>query len=151
MSARAPTSTLELLERCAREGLAGRRLEVATRTLEAHPSDPTLHAHRVLATLDLEGVEAARAALADAVKRLAPHGEPLPDLLITAFQAVALRRAMGDAPTVEPAPTARIARLTLEKGGLYRVDFEDGGVTRMSATILERVYGLRVAPGRVVH
>jgi hypothetical protein len=144
------SSALELLERHAREGRHAERRALATRMLELHPDAVELHRHRVLATLELEGLDAARAVLRDAAKTWFARGKMLPDVFLETYRTLAVRGVMHED---EPEYDQEIREVSpVLPSGLYRVTFESGVSTQMSATILERLYGLRVgAPSRVVH
>jgi hypothetical protein len=144
------SSALDLLERHAREGRHAERRSLATQMLELHPDAVALHVHRVLATLELEGLDAARAALRGAAQAWFARGEMLPDVFLEVYRTLAVRGVMHED---EPDYDQDILEVSaIEPSGLYRVTFESGGVTQMSATLLERLYGLRVGAGsRVVH
>jgi hypothetical protein len=145
------SSALNLLERYVREGRHAERRSLATQMLELHPDAVELHRHRVLATLELEGLDAARAALRRAAKTWFARGEMLPEALLETYRTLAVRGVMHEDD--EPDYDSEILEVSpIEPSGLYRVTFESGASTQMSATLLERLYGVRVgAPSRVVH
>jgi hypothetical protein len=145
------SSALDLLQRHAREGKHAERRALATRLLELHPDAVELHLHCVLATLELEGLDAARAALRVAAKPWFARGEMLPEAFLETYRTLAVRGVMREDD--EPDYDSELLEVsTVLPSGLYRVKFDSGGVAQMSAAILERLYGVRVgARSRVVH
>ncbi|NJK44649.1 MAG: hypothetical protein HC933_10500 [Pleurocapsa sp. SU_196_0] len=145
------SSALDLLERHAREGRHAERRALAMQMLELHPDAVELHVHRVLATLELEGWDAARAALRVAAKTWFDRGEMLPDAFLETYRTLAVRGVMHEDD--EPDYDSELLEVSpVLPSGLYRVTFASGGATQMSATLLERLYGVRIgAKSKVVH
>ena len=139
---------LEQLEQLARDGQARERRELAVRLLELHPEVIQLYTHLVLATFDAEGSEAARNALHSSTRTALRQFGRLPPELLEVHRELNGREASLAAPPPMRGEIVEVAPASV--AGLFRVTFSDGFTTQISATILERVYKLRVSPREVV-
>ncbi len=88
------TDVLAVLERLANEGWHRARGKIAAATLEIYPFEPDLHAHRALAALETDGVDAARRWLRASVVRFAASCNGLPEAVLEAYRAVAVLAAL---------------------------------------------------------
>jgi hypothetical protein len=133
----------DTLDDLRRQGLHAAAYVYALELLEDQPSWVSLHAHVIRATLELEGVEAARRAWLSAASMLL-RGDAceLPEFMVGLYgELTALPSPRGALKAEE------IVEVSPSGGNLVSVQFADGRVLRLSAVLLERVYGVSYPRG----